>query len=460
MPRQTCSVVFKTLLIGCVIGAAARVSAQEAALDDKPIAADAENLELPSTEAFEAEEAPEPGPWSLREAMKESDPFFRDLTVKINLRNYYFARQDGADAPGNDLEKISWAQGGSFLLKSGKLLDVFSVGTELFTSQHLYGPEDKDGALILEPGQDSYTVLGVVNPRFEYEGHTLSLFRQRHELPYVNSQENRMTPNTFESYSYGYFGEGEAPPLQVGIGYLDKIKKRNSDQFVSMSEGAGVAAGERGMPWLGARVRPLENLKLVAINFVGIDFLNTVYTDLEYGRKFSDDWGIKTSAQFSEQRSIGDDLLTGREVSATMWGVQQAISYRKFLVRAALTVNDEGTSMRSPWGSYPGYNSSIVEDFNRAGEIAWKVGISYDFSGVGIEGLSAYADFIQGNGAVNDSKESLLDKNETDVNIDYRIKEGWLKNFWLRLRGGWVHEETVGTTQDYRVIVNYDIPVV
>lgn len=436
------------------------VSAQESVLDSQPIIADAQDSRLPSSDAFEREPAPEAGTFSLQEVLQDFSPFIKDTTLKINIRNFYFARQDGADSPGNDKEKISWALGGSALLKSGKLYDVFSVWAEAFTSQNLYGPKDKDGALLLEGGQEGYTVLGVANPRFEHAGHLMSLYRQRHELPYINSQENRMTPNTFESYSYGYLGEGDKPPFQFGAGYIDQIKKRNADEFVSMAEAAGVSGHERGMPWFGFRIRPSDEIKIAAVDFAGLDFLNFFYGDAEYALKISDDWGLKSSLQVSEQRSIGDDLLLGEDRSVFMWGAQNALSYRKFQLRAAVTVNDSGTSLRSPYGSYPGYNSSIVEDFNRAGELAWKVGAAYDFVNLGLDGLSAYVDYIQGNQAVDDDKQPLNDKKEFDVNIDYRIKEGSLSGFWLRLRGGFVDEATVGTTQDYRVIVNYDFPVI
>ncbi len=435
--------------------------AQESVLDAESIAGDAESFGIPSSEAFELPPTPEKAPWDWRKELSESTPFIRDTTLKLNLRSFYFARQDGADDSGNDKEKISWALGGSAALKTGKLYDVFSIGSELFTSQKLYGPDDKDGALLLEPGQEGYTVIGVANPRFDYEGQALSLYRQRHEFPYVNSQENRMTPNTFESYSYGYLGEGDKPRFQFGAGYIDKIKKRNSDTFVSMSEGAGVTNGDRGMPWAGVRFRPTDDIKITAVNFAGLDYLNFFYTDAEHVLKFSDDWSLKSAVQFSEQRSIGDDLLTGgTDVSVGMWGVQEALSFQNFMVRAAVTVNDEGRTLIAPYGSYPGFNSSIVEDFNRAGEVAWKVGLSYDFIGVGVDGLSAYVDYIQGDGAVSDSKESLPDKSETDFNVDYRIKEGLLKSFWLRFRTGLVHEDSVGTTKDFRIILNYEVRII
>lgn len=432
--------------------------AQEANLQSAPIKGDAQELELPSSAAFQPEPKAEAGTWSLKDQLENLPAFFRDTTLKLNLRNFYFSREAATDSPGNDNEKVSWAMGGSAALKTGKLYDVFSVAGEVFTSQKLYGPEDKDGALLLEPGQDGYTILGVANGRFEYQEHLLSLYRQRLDLPYINSQDNRMTPNTFEGYNYAFLGEGTTPPFQFGAGYINKIKTRNSDEFVYMSEAAGVSDAERGMPWMGARFRPIEDLKIVAVNFAGIDFLNIFYSDAEYAYKIDEDWGLKSSLQFAEQRSIGDNLLTGEDVSATAWGALQAISFRKLMLRAAVTVNDKGSSLRSPFGSYPGYNSSIVEDYNRAGEIAWKLGISYDFARF-VEGLSGYVDYIKGNRASSDAHEALNDKDETDINFDYRIKEGLLNGFWFRVRSAFVHEDNVGTTKDFRVIVNYDVPI-
>jgi len=433
--------------------------AQESVLESEPIADSAEALDQPSSKIFDEQETPEKAPWSWRDKLKDADPFLRDSSLKLNFRNFYFDRKSPDNADGSTNQKLSWAQGGSVYYKTGKLAEVFDLTTEVFTSQPLYAPDDKAGALVLDPDQDGYTVVGVINPRLEYQGYVGSFYRQRHDLPYINSQENRMTPNTFESYNVAFLGEGEAPPFQIGAGYIDKIKKRDADSFISMSEAAGVDGRSQGMPWAGARIRPNESSKIAAVNYVGLDVFNIFYTDAEYNFKPAEDWSLKSAVQFSEQRSIGSELLQ-EDFSTSMWGLQQVASYGKFLVRTAITMNDKGATMRSPYGTYPGYNSGITQDFNRAGEIAWKVGLSYDFSELLLEGLSVYSDYISGNRAVNDDKEDLPDIDEVDVNIDYRINEGALKDFWLRLRGGFVEDEAAGATQDYRIIINYGVPVI
>ena len=51
------------------------------------------------------------------------------------------------------------------------------------------------------------------------------------------------------------------------------------------------------------------------------------------------------------------------------------------------------------------------------------------------------------------------ERRELDLTIDYRVKEGFLKNFSIRVRGSWLDQDLAdGNGTDYRVILRYDIP--
>jgi hypothetical protein len=53
------------------------------------------------------------------------------------------------------------------------------------------------------------------------------------------------------------------------------------------------------------------------------------------------------------------------------------------------------------------------------------------------------------------------DGQEVDLTIDYRVKTGWLKNIWLRVRGSWLTEDTTDRDgSDIRVILRYGFPVI
>ena len=83
-----------------------------------------------------------------------------------------------------------------------------------YTSQPLYGPDDKDGTLLLKPGQEGYTVVGQLYGRVKLiEDNFINIYRYEYNTPYINKNDNRMTPNTFEGYTFtgAYGGKDGAP---------------------------------------------------------------------------------------------------------------------------------------------------------------------------------------------------------------------------------------------------------
>jgi len=103
-----------------------------------------------------------------------------------------------------------------------------------------------------------------------------------------------------------------------------------------------------------------------------------------------------------------------------------------------------------------------VQDFNRAGEDAIIAKASYDFTRLGIEGVTAYALYVRGWGRIDPStKASVPDEEEFDVDLQWRPQWKFLKGLWFRTRYAYVHQyEGPGyNLDDFRVIVNYDVPL-
>ena len=132
-------------------------------------------------------------PW-LSKPLEKLPPFFADTRLEARFRTYYL-RHDRT----NGVLSEAWAMGGSIYYRSGWLADLFAAELEGFTSQPIVAPEDRDGTELLAPGQKGYSVLGIANGRFRYKGLVLTGGRQYLDLPYVNRDDNRMTPNTFEA---------------------------------------------------------------------------------------------------------------------------------------------------------------------------------------------------------------------------------------------------------------------
>jgi hypothetical protein len=389
---------------------------------------------------------------SLKPELETLPPFFRDTQVGLNLRMYYFDRENHVSPAKSDNE--AWTLGGSLAYQSGWLENILRVGVEGFGSQKLYAPQDRDGTLLLLPGQESYLALGRAYGEVKYDAYTATLYRQYIDTPYVNQQDNRMTPNTFEAYRIN----GKYDWVQFAAAYIAAIKPRNDNEFISMSEQAGAPPGrERGMITGGVRFTPFKALSLGAINYYVPDTWNIFYAEGNYTWPLTDKLGLKLQGQFTEQDSVGGDNLIG-SFSTRVGGAQASLSYNNAVLRAAFSITAQSRNINSPYGTYPGYLSLLEKDFNRAGERAWLLGFSYDLKDY-VKGLSVTVNFARGTDAVDPANKSgLPDETEYDMTVDYRIEKGPLRGMWVRLRNGYVDfSNGGGSSNNIRLIINYPL---
>lgn len=208
----------------------------------------------------------------------------QDTQFKFNIRTFYFDR-DKFDGTGSE----AWAIGGWAGLKTGYFLDHIAFGATGYTSQELYGPSDKDGTLLLEPGQEGYTVLGEAYADIRIiDDMNLYVGRKEYDTPFINRNDTRMTPNTFEAIvlqGRSDLGDGDAF-IKYGAGYFHGIKERNSDEFVSMAEDAG-APVERGVYTAGA-IYQKGDFSIGAIDYYSPDIINIGYAEAKLGIPITD----------------------------------------------------------------------------------------------------------------------------------------------------------------------------
>jgi hypothetical protein len=225
-----------------------------------------------------------------------------------------------------------------------------------------------------------------------------------------------------------------------------------------MSEVAGFDDTKKGLTMGGARYSFTEHSNIGAITQYAWNLWNTVYAEANFRRKLGDQVGILLSGQYTDQRSTGDEL--DGDFDTYVFGGKAALSYRGAILSLAFSSVDTGSDIRNPFGGYPGYLSLMIEDFDRAGEDAWLVGLSYNFSSLGMEGLSAFANFAQGD-TPNTGTAASPDQEEFDLTVDYRFKKGLLKGLWLRFRCAFLDQHGLDAqdVQNYRFILNYEIPV-
>jgi hypothetical protein len=385
----------------------------------------------------------------LKEYLGTRPPFFRDTSLKLRLRTFYFNRQNDDDTASEALATGGWLQ-----YSSGWLLDTFAVGATYYASFPLYAPDSRPGSLILAPGQDEIGTFGEAWGALRYKDYALLKgYRQRVDDGYVNPQDNRMIPNTFEGVTLS----GTIDWLKYDLGYLTQIKPRDSNDFVPMSRQAGASGDDRGLILTSVTLTPIKGLQLYAGNFYALDVFNTAFGKAEYTHTLSEDLKLQFGVQYTDQRGVGEQRLG--DFATWNVGAGMRVVWRGLSAGTAAHFTGDEASIASPWGTWPGYLSLLVTDFDRANEKAFGFGTKYDFGGsllpFKIPGLTVQLLYAQGNDRIDPvSGRGQPTTREGDLDIIYNVPT--IKGLSLRFRNGYVGRGRSETLKDFRFIVNYE----
>ena len=388
---------------------------------------------------------------AVQEGMSKLPPFFRDTDLNVRFRSFYFNRQND-----NNTASETWAMGGWIQYASGWLLDTFAMGTTYYLSAPLYAPDNSPGSLIVAPGQGTISVVGEAWGAFRYKEYALLRGgRVKIDDGYVNPQDNRMIPNTFEGVTLS----GKFEWVRYDVGYLGTIKPRDSNDFISMSRQAGASGNGQGLVLGSVALTPSKDLLVYLGDYYGLDVFNTFFLKNEYTHPFSQDLKVQAGLQFTDQRSVGDDRLG--KFSTWNVGAGARLLWRGLRLGTAAHFTGADANISSPWGTWPGYLSLAVTDFDRANEKAFGVGLTYDFGGTllpfQLPGLSVQLIYAGGFDRENPASGGKLpNTHEGDLDIIYNVPA--VKGLSLRFRNAYVGRGNPGNPlMDFRIIVNYDL---
>ena len=386
--------------------------------------------------------------------------FVRDSTITLYLRSYYLNR-DTTIIRG----PAAWAAGGALGYQSGWLGDTLRVSLAGFTSQPVWAPADRDGTLLLKPGQQGYSVLGLANVSLKLWDQVFTGYRQIVDQPEVNSYDIRMTPQTFQGYTFA----GRVNDLSYTVAYLDQMKQINSDVFRNMAAVAGAPFGVNEPLWLGSlSYSPVKNFAARLSSYHVPNILTSTYSDFAWLVPLGNPFQIRVGGQFMYQGSTGANLLTGSSFETWAGGAKADLIWGPATASVAYTQTGRGAAYRTPYGGWAGYTSMIVNDFDRAGETAFLVGAAFDFAALNLPGLSFFTDFVFGRNAIEPiSGFRLPDRNEYDFTLDYRFTASnwpdYLAPLWLRARclrrskTGRLHKHDNGLSSDFELPVGLQV---
>lgn len=362
------------------------------------------------------------------------------IPFKAKVRSYYLFQDLSPTI------KEAWALGGSLSWNPSIVSEHITGRVTLATSQKIYGPLDRDGTMLLLPGQESFTVLQEYALQFKKNKFLMNIGARELNNPLLNTSDVRMLPATHRGIDINYLFQEDS---YISFGVFDQIKWINSDRFVDLYEFAGFDRNE--LVWGTANRYKTDNMAFGIYYLYAKDYFQGLYT--EYYREFTfNNKTINLGFQYMHENDVGDGIggdfnfnMIGTKLDFSIYGIKSFIGYTNVLSK---------DKAQEKWSIMPYYNMMIFNFFNRPKEQSVKMGVLLELSDV----FKIYSNigfgFTPNSGVVASPNQQ-----EYDLTLDYTF----LKDFNLLVRGAFVHQNSISTLDiyskdivDFRIILNYE----
>ena len=155
--------------------------------------------------------------------------------------------------------------------------------------------------------------------------------------------------------------------------FLSHSSYRVTGNAVAMGEAAGVPGDKSGTQVIGARGNPTPTVNVGGIALYTEGIFTTLYSEISFEKPLRGDWAIQLAAQGARQFSNGEERLG--DFDTNFAGGRLALSHKGTVLTLARTGTGRGASIRKPFGGTPSFTSSMIFDYDRAGEQARRIGL-------------------------------------------------------------------------------------
>lgn len=385
--------------------------------------------------------------------------FIDDSHANLALRNFYYHRD--LDAGRDDLNE--WAQAFALNFKSGYTDGTVGVGLDAtgWLGLKLDSGGGSSGTGILPKGAsgeapDSYSRLGLTG-KLRYSQTELKIGSHQPRIPLLMASDARLLPQTFNGVSVE---SREVDGLLLTAGGFNRTTDR-------------AQAGSDKMTMSGSDVRRfgLSGVDGDRFNYVGAEYrlnpsvqLRAYHGGLEdyYRQTFV---GSLLSLPISDQQALSLDLRYFRSTDDGHTHVQQVdnhtygalLTYQ--LAAHAFSAGIQRVSGETGFTYVAGTDAYVINsiqwgNFSSAQEHSWQLKYAYDFSGLGVPGLTFMTRYVYGDNIERDSQPEGKEW-ERNTDIAYVVQSGTFKNLSITLRNASYRNNFSSNLDETRLIVNY-----
>jgi hypothetical protein len=358
--------------------------------------------------------------------------FIEDSKASLELRNFYLNRdfrQEGA----SQAKAEEWGQGFITRVESGFTEGTVGVGLDAIGELGIKLDSSRDrrgtGLLPFDPASkepvDDYSELGLT-AKLRVSKSVLRLGTLQPWLPIAIYNDTRLLPSTFQG---GMFTSQDIEGLTVDGGRLTRANLRDSSGRDAIGYGA---ATSDAFDFVGGSYA--INPQLAISYYYGQldEIYRQQYIGLVHSQALPGGFSLRSDIRYFDSR--GDGSQRAGKIDNRNFNGMFSLGHGAHKVSAAWQ-SQSGQSAFPYLNGGAAYVVNLVtlHDFTRAGEDSWQLRYDYDFTALGLPGLTFMTRYVDGRNVRTATTRSGQEW-ERDTDLAYVVQSGHLKGLSLRWR--------------------------
>lgn len=388
--------------------------------------------------------------------------FIDDSKASLELRNFYLNR-DFRDGPGQN-KREEWAQGFIFNMESGYTTGTVGFGIDALAmlGVKLDSSPDRSGTALLprdskQRPEDDYSKLGLT-AKVRVADSVLKAGTLLPKMPTLQFSNSRLLPQTFEGWQVQ---SKDIERLTASFGQISRVVQRDvsgsSDLTLNNKNGrfgASPSSDHLRFGSLDYTLTPNTQLSyhhgqlsdIYRQHFLGLQHTLALGT----GKLKSDLRYFNNSESGQARAGDIDNQVYNAMFTYSLAGHALGVGYQQMRGNEGFTYVNGATPYLT--------NFLQLNDFAGPDERSWQARYDYDFSKVGIPGLTFMTRYVRGSG-IDLANGTTGNEWERNTDLAYAFSEGPLKNLKVTWRNAVYRANFTRGMDENRLILSYALPI-
>ncbi|MCU1724297.1 OprD family porin [Pseudomonas sp. 5P_5.1_Bac1] len=389
--------------------------------------------------------------------------FIEDSKASLQLSNYYFNR-DFRDGAGQN-KREEWAQGFVLDLRSGYTAGTVGFGLDALgmLGLKLDSSPDRTGSGLLpthDDGRaaDQFGRVGLTG-KVRVSNTELKYGTLIPKLPTLQANTGRILPQTFDG---GLLTIKELDGLTITGARFERMTDRDSTNAVGLTLNnknrrfSSTADGDAYL--IGGADYALGKQVLLSYQYAELE---EVYRQHFFALVHTANFGpgkLKSDLRYMLSDDAG--AARGGRIDSGALNALFTYSLGGHALGLGLQKMNGATSMPFINGTDPYLTNYIqINDFAEPGERSWQVRYDYDFSAIGVPGLTFMSRYVKGDQADAATAVGAGHEWERNTDLGYVFQSGLLKNVGVKWRNAAYRSSFARGADENRLIVSYTLPI-